>query len=112
MKFNIYYIFFFIFLFSCVQEINKSSKVIENSFSSRGFALIYDESLSEKKFLKYKLSNNQNYVLHNFLKANRLINISNPINSKSITAKVKNTDEYPSIYNIVITKNNSYLRRL
>ena len=35
---------------------------------------------------------------------NTLVNISNPFNSKSLTAKVKNTIKYPSLYNIVITK--------
>ena len=33
-----------------------------------------------------------------------MVTISNPFNSKSLTAKVKKTLKYPPIYNIVITK--------
>jgi len=42
--------------------------------------------------------------LHPFLKNDTLVSISNPFNSKFLTAKIKNTINYPSIYNIVITK--------
>ncbi len=33
-----------------------------------------------------------------------MVSISNPFNSKSLTAKIRKTINYPSIYNIVITK--------
>ena len=39
-----------------------------------------------------------------FFKNNTLVSISNPFNSKSLTAKIKKTIKYPLIYNIVITK--------
>ena len=84
--------------------IKKHSKVKEPTYSSKGFALIYEDSIFEKKIVNRKLNNNQNYVLHSFLKNNTLVTISNPFNSKSLTAKVKKTLKYPPIYNIVITK--------
>ena len=84
--------------------IKKHSKVREPTYSSKGFALIYEDSIFERKIVNKKLNNDQNYVLHSFLKNNTLVVISNPFNSKSLTAKVRKTYKYPSIYNIVITK--------
>ncbi len=116
MKFNLSYIYIIVFLFSCTQDMKimkklskieeptYSYKVVEPTFSSKGFALIYDNSVYESKIVDKKLNNGQNYVLHSFLKNNTLVSISNPFNSKSLTAKIRKTINYPSIYNIVITK--------
>ena len=107
MKFNLSYIYIFVFLFSCTQDMKimkKPSKIVEPTYSSKGFALIYDNSVFESKIVDKKLNNSQNYVLHPFLNNNTLVIISNPFNSKSITAEIRKTINYPSIYNIVITK--------
>ena len=107
MKFNLSYIYIFFFLFSCTQDMKimkKTSKIEEQTYSSKGFALIYDNFTFVSKIVDKKLNNNQNYVLHPFLKNNTLVSISNPFNSKSLTAKIRETINYPSIYNIVITK--------
>ena len=107
MKFNLSYIYIFVFLFSCTQDMKimkKSSKIKEATYSSKGFALIYDNSVFESNIVDKKLNNGQNYVLHPFLENNTLVSISNPFNSKSLTAKIRKTINYPSIYNIVITK--------
>ena len=107
MKFNLSYIYIFVFLFSCTQDMKimkKPSKTKEPTYSSKGFALIYDNTVFESKIVDKKLNNGQNYVLHSVLKNNTLISITNPFNSKSLTAKIKKTINYPSIYNIVITK--------
>ena len=107
MKFNLSYIYIFVFLFSCTQDMKimkKPSKIEELTYSSKGFALIYDNSVFESKIVNKKLNNGQNYVLHPFLENNTLVSISNPFNSKSLTAKIRKTINYPSIYNIVITK--------
>ena len=45
-----------------------------------------------------KLYNGQNYVLHPFLENNTLVSISNPFNSKSLTAKIKKTINKYNIY--------------
>jgi hypothetical protein len=82
----------------------KPSKIEEPTFSSKGFALVYDNSVFESNIVDKKLNNGQNYVLHPFLKNNTLVSISNPFNSKSLTAIIRKTINYPSIYNIVITK--------
>ena len=113
MKFNLSYIYIFVFLFSCTQDMKvmknmkvmkKPSKIHGPTYSSKGFALIYDKSAFVSKIVDQKLNNSQNYVLHPFLENNTLVSISNPFNSKSLTAKIRKTINYPSIYNIVITK--------
>ena len=107
MRFNLVYLYIFVFLISCTQDmkiIKKPLKVNEPTYSSKGFALIYENSIFKNKTVNKKLNNSQNYVLHSFLKNNTLVNISNPFNSKFLTAKVRKTINYPSIYNIVITK--------
>ena len=107
MKFNLNYIYIFVFLFSCTQDmkiIKIHSKTKEPTYSSKGFALIYEDSIFQKKIVNKKLNNDQDYVLHSFLKNNTLVNISNPFNSRSLTAKIRKTFKYPAIYNIVITK--------
>ena len=107
MKFNLNYIYLFVFLFSCTQDmkiIKKHPNVIEPNYSSKGFALIYEDSTFESNIVNKKLNNNQNYVLHSYLNNDTLVSISNPFNSKFLTAKVRKTINYPSIYNIVITK--------
>ena len=48
MKFNLSYIYIFVFLFSCTQDmkiIKIHSKVRESTYSSKGFALVYEDSL-------------------------------------------------------------------
>ena len=110
MKFNLNYIYIFVFLFSCTQDMKimkimkKPSKIVQPTYSSKGFALIYDKYAFENNIVDQKLNNSQNYVLHPFLENNTLVSISNPFNSKSLTAKIRKTINYPSIYNIVITK--------
>ncbi len=104
MKFNYTYLFIFIFLYSCVQETKVFKEPEGPAFSSKGFALIYEDSDFEKGIVDNKLINDQNFVLHSFLNSGVLVTIYNPFNSKSLTAKVKKISNYPSIYNIVITK--------
>ena len=107
MKFNFSYICFLVFLFSCTQDmkiIKKDLRAKDTNYYSKGFALIYEDSIFINKIVDKKLNNDQNYVLHSFLNDNTLVTISNPSNKKSLKAKVRKTFEYPSIYNIVITK--------
>ena len=98
MKFNLRYLYIFVFIFSCTQDVKMikiRSKIIEPTFSSKGFGLIYEDSIYEKKIVNKKLRNNQNYVLHPSLNDNTLVHISNPHNSKTITAKVIKSFKYP-----------------
>ena len=107
MKYNFFYIFFLIFLFSCTQNIKNIKTYSESkdtSFSQKGFALIYEDNMYNEKIVNKKLKENKYYVLHSSLKSNSLVKIYNPNNSKFVKAKVKGSSKYPLIYNIVITK--------
>ena len=107
MKFKIIYIFFFFFLFSCVENVKLISKDkvdIKKAFTSRGFTLVYNNDLLEEKIIKKKMNNREFVILHSFLKPKTYVKIYNPINSKMVIAKVKYKTNYPVIYNSVITK--------
>ena len=107
MKTNIIYIFIFVILFACTQDmknINNDINIKEKPFSSKGFALIYDDNIFEKKIVNKKLRNDKNYVLHAELATNTPVIISNPFKSKALTVKIKKTSKIPSIYSIVITR--------
>ena len=105
MKFKIHYIFVFFLLISCTQTMQDIDDYVEvKTYSSKGFALIYEDYFFESKIVDRKLFNNMNHVLHSFLKTGTLINISNPLNSESLTVKVKKSTKFPSIYSIVITR--------
>ena len=107
MKSNLKHIFFLLFIFSCTQNvksIKNYSDSTEFTFSTKGFALIYDDYLYKEKIVSKKLNNEKPYVLQSNLKPNSLVKIVNPNNLKFVNAKVKGTSKYPLIYKIVITK--------
>ncbi len=58
MKFNLSYIYIFVFLLSCTQDMKimkKPSEIEEPTYSSKGFALIYDNSVYENNIVDKKL---------------------------------------------------------
>ena len=93
-------------LSSCAGYENKRSdaKIEKNYYSSSGFALIYEESLYKDKTINKKIDNEQVLVLHNTLKKNTLVRITNLKNSKSIDTKIYKKANYPKIFNVLISK--------
>ena len=87
MKFNFLYILFLILLCSCVQDmenIKVDEEIIEESpFSSKGFALIYEDSFFNELIVDNKLNEKEYYVLHSFLENDVIVTIYNPLNSNS-----------------------------
>ena len=115
----------FIFIFSaCANYKTDKTKQIKEKklYSSKGFALIYDEELFEQGGIDKKLNNNEiidnklNHekilVMHSTLKKNTLIAIINPVNSKSIETKIFKKANYPNIFNIVLSKKISIILEL
>ena len=96
----------FTFLYSCTRGSFKKVNSDDNKqyFASSGFALIYDDSLYEQKILNKRLNNENILLMHNTLKTNLSIKITNPINLKSIKTKVYKNANYPKIFNVVISK--------
>ena len=96
-----------IFLNSCVQNenINLSKKrIIIESFSNKGFTLVYDNTLFEKKIINKKINNRDLIIFQKNLAIGTSVKIFNPTNNKSIVAKVGKNSIYPSFNNSVISK--------
>ena len=77
------YILIFIICTSCALNQNN----IKNTYSSQGFAYVYNEEDKLKKLLKIKLNNQEKAIAHNKLRVGTLVNIYNPDNKKNITLK-------------------------
>ena len=90
----------FLTMYSCADYNNKTKKY----YTSSGFALTYDIDLYMNKIINTRISDDEIGILHSFLKKNTHIQITNPINNKSIKTKVLKKANYPNIFNIVISK--------
>ena len=101
-KFKI--IFFCILLNSCAYNVNQDTKANKEKifYSSKGFVLVYDETLFKEKIVSKKLPENKFVVLHSRLKRNTPIKITNPVNGITIDAKILKKANYPKIFNLVI----------
>ena len=94
------------FLYSCAdyQTSKKINEKEKNYYSSRGFALIYEDYLYIEKIVNKKINNDGLRVMHNLLRINTPIKIINPENSKVIETKIYKRADYPKIFNVVINK--------
>ena len=92
-------------LFSCANyNSNNKKKTIEKKYySSKGFALIYEENLFNQKIISKKIKNNEFHIVHNRLKPRTPVKIINPENSKFIITHVYKNATYPKIFNVVIS---------
>ena len=107
MNSKILLIIFIFFLNGCVETNNiKFSKkpIIIDSFSNRGFALVYDDDLFKKKIINKKINERDLIIFQKNLKKGTSVKISNPSNNKSLVAKVGKHSIYPNFNNSVISK--------
>ena len=100
MKFSSIFIIFF--LFSCSNATFNTNN--DTSYTSKGFALIYDENDYQKKIISTKLNPNNIEIGHNQLNKNSYVVITNPINKKSLTLKVSKKVKYPDFFKVLITE--------
>ena len=107
MPYKILTFLLFIILNSCVtvpvekKDISATSK---SFFVSKGFTLVYNESLFKEKLLKEKIEDRSLTIFQKNLKKNTKVKITNLINSKYIIANVGKKVEYPYFYNSVISR--------
>ncbi len=95
------------FLHSCTTtNINKKKENIipVEIFSNKGFALLFNEDLKNKKLINKKIEERSLIIFQRNLKKNTTVKITNLINNKSILAKVGSSSNYPSFYNSVVSK--------
>jgi len=104
-----YKIFILLILFtvSCTnQNLGKkkvSNNVIFHKYSNNGFTLIYSDDLFKKKIINKKLNDRDLLVFQKNLKKDTIVEITNPLNNKSVIAKVNSKSNYPNFYNSVIS---------
>jgi len=89
------------FLTSCTVQ---STQYSENIFSNRGFVLLYDESLIEKKLLSKPLDDRSLEIVHNTLSKGTKVRIINLLNNKSTNAVVKTKNKNLFFYNSIFSK--------
>ncbi len=95
-----------IFLNGCAElkNINSTSDTNKQLYSSKGFALIYDQKLFENGTIKKKLYNDDIKIIHSKLNANTYVEITNLNNLKSLKATVSAKSDYPNLFNVLITQ--------
>jgi len=102
MKFKI--IFIILFLHSCYAGSLQQKKSTFVPYTSKGFALVYDERDYVNKIVSRKLNQNELQIAHNRLRINSIVTITNPENKKSLTLKVSKKLKYPDYFTVLITK--------
>ena len=100
MKFK--YLFLIIFILSCSPQLETIN--LKKSYSAKGFAYIFNDDDFNSKIIKGRMDNELMQISHQSLKTGTLIQITNPINKKSVVLKNTKRIKYPDFYKILITK--------
>ena len=107
MNFNKFSAILLILILTACQQFD-DKKVINYStqkYSNTGFTLIYDEGLRKDNKISKKIDNRALVIFHKKIKKNSFVKVTNPVNDKSIIAKVvSNNVQFSDFYNSVITK--------
>ena len=108
MNYKLILLFIFFFILSACNQYNDSSKSIvfsgEQKYKNTGFTLVYNNELRKDKKISRKINNRSFFIFHKSLKKNSFVKITNPINQKTIIAKViSNSVKFSEFYNSVIT---------
>ena len=94
-------------LTGCNQD-NQSKNSIKFSpelkYKNKGFTLVYNNDLRKKKKITKRINNRALIIFHKNLKKDSFVKITNPVNQKTIIAKViSNKVKFSEFYNSVIT---------
>ena len=96
----------FILAAGCNQYENRGSLdySLKEKYKNSGFTLIYNNKLKDNKKISKKIDNRSLLIFHKKLKKNSFVKITNPLNKKTVIAKViSNKAEFSEFYNSVIT---------
>ena len=83
--------------------IYKPNKTIVNGYSNKGFALIYNEDLFNKKIVNKKIDERSLIIFQKYLKYKTPVKITNILNNRSLIATVGKNSKYPSFNNAVVS---------
>jgi len=106
MNYNKLLLIIFLLISGCATyNIDKAKKIFENkkNFKNKGFALVYNDNLYNKKIVSKKIDNRSLIIFQKNLKKGTTVKIKNILNDKTIIAKVGNNSKYPSFNNSVIS---------
>ena len=97
-----------LFIFSaCNQDIHKNETIniiYGQKYKNTGFALVYNNKLKKEKKISKKIDNRALVIFHKNLNKNSFVKITNPLNQKTIIAKViSNKVKFSDFYNSVIS---------
>ena len=81
---------------------NKSNIITQNNYTNKGFTLIFNNDLFDKKIISKKLDQRSLIIFQKNLKRNTQVKITNISNNKSLIVKVGQNSNYPSFNNSVI----------
>jgi len=102
------YILIFIIFASCttIEKVPSISKnqIKSDSFISRGFTLVYKDSLKDDKIISKKLDKRSLIIFQKNLKKGSSVKITNLLNNKSLIVKVGDNAVYPDFFNSVISE--------
>ena len=109
MNFNKFSTILLILFLTACQQFDDNKKVVNYSnylkYSNTGFTLIYDKQLKKDNKISKNIDNRALVIFHKKIKKNSFVKITNPVNDKSIIAKViSNNVQFSDFYNSVITK--------
>jgi len=94
-------------LAGCNQDIQNKNSIKfspEQKYKNTGFALVYNNKLRKEKKISKRIDNRALIIFHKNLKKDSFVKITNPLNQKTIVAKViSNKAKFPEFYNSVIT---------
>ena len=103
---NILFIIIFILLSNCTTDLlikNKPKTNLLNSYTNRGFALIYNEDFYKKKIVSKKMNQRSLTIFQKNLKINTPVKITNILNNKSLIVTVGKSSNYPLFNNSVLS---------
>ena len=103
----ILFILTFFILAGCNQDIQNKNSIKfspEQKYKNTGFTLVYNNKLRKEKKISKRIDNRALIIFHKNLKKDSFVKITNPLNQKTIIAKViSNKVKFPEFYNSVIT---------
>ena len=103
----ILFIFTFFILVGCNQDTQNKNSIkfsSEQKYKNTGFTLVYDNDLKKEKKISKRIDNRALIIFHKSLQKDSFVKITNPLNQKTIIAKViSNKVKFPEFYNSVIT---------
>ena len=105
MNSKIYIIFFFFVLSCATYETKKKEEItIQDPFSNKGFALLFEPSLKKNKIVSKSIDDRSLIIFQRNLKKDASVKITNLLNNKSLIAKVGSKASYPEFYNSVVSE--------